>query len=74
MPAIATIIKMIESLPESAQVRVVERLRNYIEELRDEAEWDRLVYHTQPNLIEAARQAKRQIANGLSEPMDENQL
>ena len=31
---IATVIKMMESLPETAQEQVVEYLREYIEELR----------------------------------------
>jgi len=40
--AIATVIKMIESLPETAQERVVDHLREYITELQDELEWDSL--------------------------------
>ena len=45
-PTITTMIKMLEHLPESAQERVVERLRDYIADLQDEADWDRLVYKT----------------------------
>ncbi len=37
--AIATLIKMMESLPEVAQDQVVEHLREYIEDLRDELQW-----------------------------------
>lgn len=73
-PTITTMIKMLEHLPESAQERVVERLRDYIADLQDEADWDRLVYKTQPKLVEAARLARRQIAEGLSEPLDEDRL
>jgi hypothetical protein len=38
--AIFTVIKMLESLPETAQEQVVEHLREYVEDVRDELEWD----------------------------------
>ena len=59
---VATVVKMIESLPETAQERVVEHLREYIEELRDELEWDSLFKKTQPQLIAAAKRARQEIA------------
>lgn len=45
-PAIATIVKMLESLPESAQEQVVEHLREYLADLQDELEWDALFKKT----------------------------
>jgi hypothetical protein len=45
--AIATVQKMLESLPEEAQERVVEHLREYILDLQDELEWDALFARTQ---------------------------
>ena len=39
--AIATVVKMIESLPEDAQDQVVEHLRVYLKDLRDERRWDK---------------------------------
>ena len=54
-PAIETVIKLMESLPEPVQNQVLEHLKYYIEELQDEAEWDALVKKTQPKLIETAR-------------------
>lgn len=59
---VATVIKMMESLPETAQLQVVEHLREYIEELRDELQWDSLFKKTQPQLIAAAKRAKQEIA------------
>ncbi|HJW90053.1 MAG TPA: hypothetical protein VJ436_05380 [Anaerolineales bacterium] len=56
---IATIVKMIESMPEPAQQRVIDHLREYIEELQDETRWDSLVEKTQPKLIKAARHARQ---------------
>ncbi|OQY11087.1 MAG: hypothetical protein B6I31_05650, partial [Desulfobacteraceae bacterium 4572_19] len=58
---IATVVKMMESVPEPVQNRIVEHLRNYFEELEDEIEWDLLVSQTQPKLIEAAKRAKNEI-------------
>ena len=72
--AIATVIKMMESLPETAQDQVVEHLREYLEDLQDELQWDTLFKKTQPQLIAAARQAKKEIAEGLAQPMDYDQL
>ena len=72
--AIATITKMIESLPEPAQDRVVEHLREYLEDLQDELEWDALFKKTQPQLAAAARRAKQEIAQGLAKPMDYDKL
>jgi hypothetical protein len=72
--AIATVIKMMESLPETAQDQVVEHLREYLEDLQDELQWDTLFKKTQPQLIAAARRAKKEIAEGLAQPMDYDQL
>ena len=72
--AIATVVAMLESLPAPAQEQVVEHLREYVEELRDELKWDTLVAKTQRQLVAAARRAKEEIAAGRSEPLDENKL
>lgn len=72
--AIATVVKMMESLPETAQDQVVEHLREYLEDLQDELQWDTLFKKTQPQLIAAARRAKKELAEGLAQPMDYDQL
>ena len=71
---IATVTKMLESLPEPAQDKVVEHLREYLEDLQDELQWDTLFKGTQPQLIAAAQRAKQEIAQGLAKPMDYDQL
>ena len=71
---IATVTKMLESLPETAQTQLIEHLREYIVSLQNELEWDNLVSKTQNNLIKAAKQAKQEIAEGKSQPMDYEQL
>jgi len=73
-PAITTMIKMMESLPERVQDQVVEHLREYLEDLRDELRWDRAFQDTQPQLMAAARRAKQEKAQGQARPLDTNQL
>ena len=72
--AIFTVIKMLESLPETAQEQVVEHLREYVEDVRDELEWDSLFTRTQPQLIAAAKRDKQEIAEGHANPLDDKQL
>lgn len=72
--AIATIVKMVELLPDAAQNQVAEHLRDYIQDLQDEAHWDAQFNATQPQLIVAARNAKRQIAEGKARPLNLDDL
>jgi hypothetical protein len=72
--AIATVTKMLESLPEAVQDQVVEHLREYLADLQDELEWDRLFQRTQPQLVAAARRAKQEIAEGHAQPLDYDAL
>ena len=73
-PAVNTIIKMIEQLPESDQERVAEHLREYLAELEDEQKWDEAFAKSQDKLAHAAREARKQITEGKSEPMDFDKL
>ena len=72
--AIATLVKMLESIPEEAQNQVVDHLRDFIEELRDELRWDESFKRTENQLSAAARQARREIAEGQARPMDYERL
>lgn len=72
--AIATIVKMVESLPDELQEKVAEHIRNYIADLEDEERWDTSFQRTKGNLVAAARKAKQEIAAGHSMPMDYEQL
>jgi hypothetical protein len=73
-PAVNTIIKMIEQLPETDQNRVAEHLREYLAELGDNYKWDEAFAKPQDKLVFAARKARKQIAEGNSEPMDFDKL
>lgn len=72
--AIATITRMMETLPEALQNQIVEHMREYIAELEDELRWEASFNRTQEQLIAAARQAKQEIAAGKAEPMDLDRL
>ncbi|MEH2158635.1 hypothetical protein [Nostoc sp.] len=73
-PAIATVIKMMESLSEEVQERVAEHLREYLEDLQDELKWNKSFNKTQQQLIASAQSAKREIAEGLAKPMNYEKL
>jgi hypothetical protein len=65
---------MVESLSDDLQERVSEHIREYIADLEDEAKWESSIDRTRPNLVAAARQAKREIVEGKSVPMDYDRL
>jgi hypothetical protein len=73
-PTLTTILKMIESLPETRQSQVVDHLREYIADLEDEDKWDEAFTKTQDNLAYKTRQAEKQIAEGKSKSMDFDRL
>ena len=73
-PAIDTVIKMMESLPEKKQNKLVEHLREYIQDLQEQAKWQDSFNKTQNQLVAAAKLAKQQVAEGKAEPMDYDKL
>jgi glycerate-2-kinase len=73
-PAIATIVKMVESLPDELQDQVVEHVRAYLAEIEEEKRWDESFKRTKQNLVAAARKAKEEFAAGMAKPMDYEQL
>lgn len=72
--ATATVTRMLETLPEQLQDRVLEHLRDYIEDLREEAQWSDSFSKTQGKLVAAARQARQAITEGRSAPLDTDKL
>ncbi|MEG3954868.1 hypothetical protein [Microcoleus sp. herbarium2] len=68
--AIATSVKIMESLPETLQDKVVEHLREYLEYLRDEEQWNLSCENTQQSLIIAAQRAKQEIFAEKAQPLD----
>ncbi|GET39487.1 hypothetical protein [Microseira wollei] len=72
--AIATVVAIMESLPESLQNQVAEHLQEYILDLQDELKWDESFKKTQQQLINAAKRAKQEIAEGKANLLDYDQL
>ena len=72
--ATETAAKMIESLPDAVQERVVDELRALVENARDEAKWDDLIERKKDGLIAAARKARKEIAANKATDMDFDKL
>ncbi|MBD1943092.1 hypothetical protein H6F50_12085 [Coleofasciculus sp. FACHB-712] len=72
--AIATVLKMMESLPVDVQEQVAEHLREYIYDLQDENRWNESFQRTEQKLVAAAKRAKQEIAEGQATVMDYDQL
>ena len=72
--AAKTMVKMLESVPEPLQEEVVEHMRGYIEDIRDEARWKDLFSRTRDKLSAAASEARRKAAKGKASPMDFDRL
>jgi hypothetical protein len=64
--AIATVVKMMETLPDASQ--------NQVADLQDELRWDATFANTQHRLIQQARLAKQQIAEGKAKPLNIDDL
>jgi DNA-binding transcriptional regulator GbsR (MarR family) len=60
-PTITTLVKMMETLPEHLQEQVVEKMREYLEELKHQQRWDETFAKTQDRLVAAARRAKEEM-------------
>jgi hypothetical protein len=73
-PAIETIVKMLEYQPVEIQSQAVEHLQMWLAELEDEARWDEDFSRSQMGLYKTAQEARRQIAEGKSDPMDFDRL
>lgn len=72
--AINTMVKMMESLPKDKQDKIVEHMREYIQDLQDEQKWDNSFNKSQDKLVAAAKLARQQIAEGKAELMDYDRL
>lgn len=71
--AIETAVKLLETLPESTQERLVEELRHLALEAQDECKWDAL-FAQSSGLKAAARKARQEIAAGKASDMDFERL
>jgi hypothetical protein len=65
-----TIVKMIESLPEPLQDLALEHMQEYLADIKDELKWNESFKNSRSKLVEAARQARDEIAQNRATPMD----
>ena len=72
--ATMTVVKMLETLPEKTQDQVIEHLREYIEDLREESLWNESFFRTQSKLVSEARRVRKEITEGKATPMDIGKL
>ena len=72
--AIETVVKMLETLPVPTQERAIEHLREYIADLRDEADWDARFNQPSAKLFAVAERVRKEIAEGKAAPMDFDKL
>jgi hypothetical protein len=73
-PAITTMVKLMESLPEEKQNLVLEHLRRYVAELQEDLLWNDAFLQTKDNLVNAAQGAKKQIRENQAKPFDPARL
>ncbi len=59
--ATAAMVEMMEALPEHAQYRVVEHLREYIEDLRDDAMWGNSYFETAEKAESVSRESGKVV-------------
>jgi hypothetical protein len=72
--AAVTIAYMIEPLPPHSQDQVVDHLRSYIEELREDTQWNETFANSQDGLKAMAKQATLLMKQGKTVPMNISQL
>ncbi len=65
---------MLEPLSETEQEKVVEHLREYLEEISDQMRWNESFKKTSAKLSETARNDRNEIAAGRAEAMDFDKL
>ncbi|MBM4055358.1 MAG: hypothetical protein FJ264_11975 [Planctomycetes bacterium] len=70
----ATIIKMIELLPENQQENIAAHLREYIADLEDEIGWDNKFRDTQSKLSKIAKGIRKEISEGKTQEFNYEKL
>ena len=65
-----TVTKMIESLPEHLQKKLLDEITPIIAEALDEAKWETQFQRSGSKLAERAEEVRDQMSKGGTEPMD----
>lgn len=72
--AINTVVKLMETLPETTQNLIAEQLPEFLADLQDEMRWDATFAKNQSRLVQQTGLAKQQIASGKAKILDIDQL
>jgi uncharacterized membrane protein len=71
---ITILTEKLENLPEDSREKIAKYISEHFEEFEDEMLWDEQFQNTSSKLIEMARNARKEFAEGKSEPMDFEKL
>ena len=69
-----TIVKILNTLPEALQDRVLDHLYEYLQDIREEEQWQKSFSRSQDKLAAAAKKARAEIAEGNASPFDPEML
>jgi hypothetical protein len=69
-----TVTKMIESLPEHLQKKLLDEITPIISEALDEAKWEDQFQRGNSKLVELSEGVREHISKGSAEPMDFSKL
>jgi len=69
-----TLFRMVESLPESVQERILAEVQNLLADMKDEGAWDVQFSSTQSGLAAAARRVREEIEKGGASSFDQDRL
>lgn len=69
-----TMVKMVETLPPELHERVLKPMREFIEDILEEAKWNESFAKSQNGLAAAASHARKEIAKGNASPLDHDKL
>ena len=69
-----TVTKMIESLPEHLQKKLLDEITPIISEVLDEAKWEDQFHRGTSKLVELSEGVRDRISKGSTEPMDFSKL
>ena len=69
-----TVTKMIESLPEHLQKKLLDEITPIISEAIDEAKWEDQFQRGNSKLVELSEGVREHISKGSAEPMDFSKL
>jgi hypothetical protein len=71
---VAELNQKLDSLPSEQRERFAAYISDHFEDIEDEMKWDESFSRTSEKLAEFAREARKQMAEGLSEEMDFDKL